>query len=65
MIKNIYEKDAGETFMTEERRPSTVDGLRAIELQYRIEDPMIPAIKIGQPCRIIKNGTVYRSVLTG
>ena len=36
-----------------------------IELQYRIEDPMIPAIKIGQPCRIIKNGTVYRSVLTG
>lgn len=36
-----------------------------IELQYRIEDPIVPEIKIGQPCRIIKNGTVYHSVLTG
>lgn len=36
-----------------------------IELQYRAEDPMVPAIKIGQPVRILKNGKEYHTVLTG
>ena len=36
-----------------------------IELQYRIDDKIIPEIEIGQPCKIIKNGVEYHSVLTG
>lgn len=36
-----------------------------IELKYRQDDLIIPAIKIGQPCRVIKGSNVYRTVLTG
>lgn len=36
-----------------------------IELQFRSSDKIIPEMEIGQPCRIIKNGTVYHTVLTG
>ena len=36
-----------------------------IELRYRQDDYIVPQIKIGQPCRIIRSGTVYHTVLTG
>ena len=36
-----------------------------IELQIRANDMIVPDMSIGQPCRIIKNGTVYNTVLTG
>lgn len=36
-----------------------------IELQYRVSDLIIPELRIGQPCRIIKQSTVYHTVLTG
>lgn len=36
-----------------------------IELQYRADDKIVPDMEIGQPCRIIKNGVTYHSVLTG
>lgn len=36
-----------------------------IELKYRQDDLIIPQIKIGQPCRIIKDDTAYHTVLTG
>lgn len=44
-------------------RKSDFDNL--IELQYRADDQIIPDMEIGQPCQIIKNGTVYHTVLTG
>ena len=36
-----------------------------IELQFRANDALVPDISIGHPGRIIKNGTVYHTVLTG
>ena len=36
-----------------------------IELQYREDDMIVPEIKIGQPCRILKSNLIYHSVLTG
>lgn len=36
-----------------------------IELRYRSEDLLVPAIKIGQPVRVLKNGKEYHTVLTG
>lgn len=61
---------SGETFSNvakdkadELLKKSDFDNL--IELQFRVDDGIIPDISIGQPCRIIKNGTVYHTVLTG
>lgn len=36
-----------------------------IELQYREDDLIVPQIKIGQPCRIIKGEKIFHTVLTG
>lgn len=52
-------KDKADEILTK----SDFDNL--IELQFRSSDKIIPGIEIGQPCRIIKNGTVYHTVLTG
>ena len=61
---------SGETFANAAKdkadellKKSEFDNL--IELQFREDDRMIPDISIGQPVRILRNGTVYHTVLTG
>ena len=56
-------QDAAKDKADELLKKSDFDNL--IELQFRSSDRIIPDIEIGRPCRIIKNGTVYHTVLTG
>lgn len=60
----------GETFATVAREKSAelmrkADNDNLIELTFRATDRIIPDIGIGQPCRILKAGKEYHSVLTG
>lgn len=55
--------EAAENKASELLKKSDFDNL--IELQYRADDKIVPEVEIGQPCRIIKNGVQYHSVLTG
>lgn len=72
VVQRVAEVDpgVGETFATAARvkaaelmRKSDADNL--IELTFRATDRIIPDIGIGQPCRILKAGKEYHSVLTG
>ena len=72
VVQRVAEVDPGlgETFATAARvkaaelmRKSDADNL--IELTFRATDRIIPDIGIGQPCRILKAGKEYHSVLTG
>lgn len=68
-VEKVYVEN-GQTFSSaaSERaaeifKSSEFDNL--IELQFRQDDLIVPQIKIGQPCRIIKGEKIFHTVLTG